>query len=188
MRFTRSKKVMYDNLSATRRRFKYKSEVLRILAEYELEAVRRVLGLSFGVGIMQPIPSLKQLKNNPHLSGTVWLKNNDPVRIVTCSLDGMDLKSSIAKPIYQKSRQKGTSHHIKMMCSYGGIDIRLNTVRNYLLEISVQCRFVKVRGDSTVVRKMLCRNASDSDVGSDTNSSIIMVTQGDYITLESDKV
>jgi hypothetical protein len=39
-----------------------------------------------------------------------------------------------------------------------------------------------------VVRKLLNRNDGDCEVGSDTDSSILMVSQGDYITLDCNKV
>jgi hypothetical protein len=44
-----------------------------------------------------------------------------------------------------------------------------------------------VRGDSRAVRKLFVRTVGDSD-GSDTDSSIIMVAEGDFITLDCDRV
>jgi hypothetical protein len=61
VRYTRSKKVIHDNLSATRQKIKFHGELIRILSEDELDAVRKVLGATFAVGVMQLIPSLKQL-------------------------------------------------------------------------------------------------------------------------------
>jgi hypothetical protein len=184
LRFTRSKKVIFDNLAATRRKTKFRAEVLRILAEDELDAVRKVLGVSFGVGVMQPVPSLKQLKINPSLSGTVWLRNNDPVRIVTCCRDGIDIDHELDKPMCHNARKQ---RPIKMLCSYRGLDIRLNSVRNGITELSVQCRFVKVKGDSPVVKRILNKASSNSD-GSLDSDSILMVLKGQYLTLDSDKV
>jgi hypothetical protein len=56
-----------------------------------------------------------------------------------------------------------------------------------LSELTVQCRFVKVRGDLMPVRKIFWTNIGDSN-GSDTDSSVIMVSTRDFITLDSDKV
>jgi hypothetical protein len=92
--YNRSKKVVFNNLAATQRRIKFRGEFIRILCEDELDAVRKVLGVTFGVGITQTVPSFKQLKNNQSMSGTVWLKNSDAVRIVTCCHEGHDLDST----------------------------------------------------------------------------------------------
>jgi hypothetical protein len=75
----------------------------------------------------------------------------------------------------------GTKIEMYVMCrSY-------NATRYGLSKISVQCRFVKVRGDSNAVCKLFMTNLSDFNA-SDTDSSIIMVAKGDFITLNTDKV
>jgi hypothetical protein len=189
IRFTRSRKVIFDNLAASRRRVKYQGELIRILCEDELDAVRKVLGVSFGVGVMQPVPSLKALKVNPSISGTVWLRNNDPVRIVTCCPEGADIENGSAKPVYLNSLSQFKSRPMKMMCSYRGVDFRFNSVKYGVSEISVQCRFVKVRGDSILLKKCFGRIAGECDSsGSDSDSSCMMVSEGDYITLQSERV
>jgi hypothetical protein len=91
-RFTRARKVFYDSLAVTRRRLKIDGELIRIMFEDELDAVRKILGVSFGVGVLQPVPSLKMLRENHSLKATVWLRNTDPVRIVSCSPDGCDIE------------------------------------------------------------------------------------------------
>jgi hypothetical protein len=187
IRFSRSKKVMHDNLAVSRQRIKYHGEIIRILSEDELEAVRKVLGSSFAIGVLQPVPSLKQLRLNPCIKGTVWLSNDDPVRIVSCCEEGEDIVRGVAKPLYCNARTQYRNRPMKFLCSYRGLDIRLTATRYGVSEITVQCRFVKVRGDSRVVRNLFVRTVGDSD-GSDTDSSIIMVAEGDFITLDCDRV
>lgn len=187
IRRTRSKKVIFDNLSACRQKIKYNGELIRILTEDELDAVRNVLGASFGVGVTQSIPSLKQLKDSPFLSGTVWLKNSDPVRIVSCCHGGEDMARGLAKPLYPNPQIHCKKKPMKLLCSYRGLDIRFTTARHGTSEIIVQCRFIKVRGDSKLVHKVLSSNPSECYV-SDTDSSILMVSEGDFITLDNDKV
>jgi hypothetical protein len=184
IRCTRSKKVMHDNLSASRRKIKFHGELIRILREDELDAVRKVLGATFAVGVMQSIPSLKQMKKNPSLSGTVWLKNYDSVRIVSCLNQGEDIVRGLAKPIFPNSQAKFKDRPMKLLCSYRGIDFRFNSVRNGISELSVQCRFLKVRGDSLSVQKVLSGTPSECYV-SDTDSSMMMVSEGDFLTLNS---
>jgi hypothetical protein len=185
LRCSRSKKVIFDNLAASRRKIKYHGELIRILNEDELDAVRKVLGSSFGVGVTHAIPSLKQLKENPFISGTVWLQNSDSVRIVSCCQGGMDIGSGLAKPLYPNSQTNSRKKPIKLLCSYRGLDIRFTTARHGTSEISVQCRFVKVRADSQSVHKVLGSNVS---YVSDTDSSFLMVSEGDFLTLDNDKV
>jgi hypothetical protein len=64
-RFTQSRKVVHDSLAVSRRRVKFEGELIRVLFEDKLTAVRKVFGTTFGVGIMQPVPSLKMLRLNP---------------------------------------------------------------------------------------------------------------------------
>ena len=47
--------------------------ITRSHQEDELDAVRKVLGATFAVGVMQSIQLLKEMKKNSSLSGTVWL-------------------------------------------------------------------------------------------------------------------
>jgi hypothetical protein len=178
---TRSKKVIFDNLSASRRKIKYQGELIRILNEDELDAVKMVLEASFGVGVTQSIPSLKQLKENPSISGTVWLQNFDPVRIVSCLHGAEDIASRMTKPLYTNSRTQSMKKPMRLLCSYRGLDIRFTTSQYDTSKITVQCRFIKVRGDSTIVHKILRLNENCCYV-SDTNSSVLMVSEVDVRT------
>jgi hypothetical protein len=108
------------------------------------------------------------------------------VRILTCFWNGIDVDCSLEKPIYGITHQQSASCPFKTMCSYRGINIHFSSVQNGQSELSVQCQFSKVRGDSAVVGRML--NTGESEEVSDTDSSLIMVAQGDYVTLETDKV
>jgi hypothetical protein len=87
-----------------------------------------VLGLSFGIGVMQPLPSLKELKNNPSISWTAWLKKANPVRIMTRYCNGIDVDCLLEKPIYSVTRHQYVNLPLKMMCSYRVLDIRFNAV------------------------------------------------------------
>jgi hypothetical protein len=187
IRFSRSKKVMYANLAVSRQRIKYHREIIHILSEEELEAARKVLGSSFAIGVLQPIPSLKQLRLNPSTKGTVWLSNDDPVWIVSCCQEGENVVRGVAKPLYCNARTQYKNRPMKFLCSYGGLDIQLAATQYGVSEITVQCRFVKVRGDSKVVWRLFVRTVGDSDA-SNTDSSIIMVAEGDFITLDCDRV
>jgi hypothetical protein len=187
-RFTRSRKVMFDTLATTRRKVKHDADIIRVLTEDQLEVVRKVLGTSFGVGVLQPLPSLKTLKANPSVSGTVWLRNSDPVRVISCSPEVGCMGDGSAKPVFynilpgKKGRQP-----FRLLCSYRGIDFRYNAVKYGFSELSIQMRFVKVRGDSNVVKKVVGKVTGDDDSG-DSDSSSIMVAEGDFITLESNRV
>jgi hypothetical protein len=75
----------------------------------------------------------------------------------------------------------------KLVCSFRGLDIRFTSSRFGSTELSVQCRFSKVRGDSGVVRKLLGKVVVDGEA-SDSESSGLVVSEGDYITLEGPKV
>jgi hypothetical protein len=178
---------MFDNLAVTRRRIKYHGEIIRMLCKEELDAARKVLGSSFGVGVMQPLPSLKQKRLNSSVKGTVWLSNDDPVRIVSCCQEGEDIVRGIAKPIYCNARTHLRNRPMKFLCSYRGLDIQHNAAQYGVSEITVQCRFEKVRGDLTPVMKVFVSNFGDSDA-SDTDSSVIMVAKGDFITLKNETV
>lgn len=113
VRYTRSRKVIYDNLCCTRRKIKFKGELVRLLMENELVALRKVFGVTFGVGVMQSVPSVKALKENPRLSSNVWLRNSDPVRIVSCRSDYNDVDQSVSKPSYEGSMQSNTTKQAK---------------------------------------------------------------------------
>jgi hypothetical protein len=128
VRYTRSQKVVYNNLCCTRRKIKFRGELIRLLLEKELSALRKVFGVTFGVGVMQPVPLVKALKENPRLSSNVWLRKSDPVRIVSCQNDLNDLELAVSKPSFEGSMEYTQTQHVnrrpmKLMCSYRGVDI-----------------------------------------------------------------
>jgi hypothetical protein len=98
IRSSKCRKVMFDNLSARQVRSKVETGIIRILEESQLDAVRKVFGVSFGVGVCFPVPSLKMVKANVGLKPTVWLRNMDPVRIVSCLPEECDLEPDKPKP------------------------------------------------------------------------------------------
>jgi hypothetical protein len=156
------------------------------LAEEQLDVARKIFGLSFGVGVLQPLPSMKVLRANPSVSATVWLLNSDPVRIVSCIPERDAIDDGLAKPVCEYTQLLSEeSKSMKILCSYCGMDIRYTAVKYGFSELSIQVRFVKVRGDSKVVKKSFKKaeyNVSDGD------SSSIMVSEGDFITLKSNRV
>jgi hypothetical protein len=76
---SRRGKALLDNLIARKIRTKVETGIIRMEEESCLDAVWKVFGQSFGVGICTPVPSMKMLRNNPSLKATVWLCNMNPV-------------------------------------------------------------------------------------------------------------
>jgi hypothetical protein len=66
-RLSQLHKVMLDSLAASRTRVKIDEQLIRILDEDKMIAVRKIFRATFAIGIMQPIPSLNMLKQNPSL-------------------------------------------------------------------------------------------------------------------------
>jgi hypothetical protein len=189
---SRCRKAILDNLSARNVRTKLETGIIRVDEESHLDAVRKVFGQSFGVGICAPVPSMKMLRCNPSLKATVWLRNMDPVRIVSCLPEECDLEPDREKPIADETHSIDVSataksrKGIKLLCSFRGMDIRYSMASNDVPELSVQSRFVKVRGDSHAIRKIHGNIICDSD--SESGSSTVNVEIGDYITVEGKKV
>jgi hypothetical protein len=67
------------------------------------------------------------------------------------------------------------------------MDIRYTAVKYGFSNISIQVRFVKVRGNSMAVNKVLGKIPTDFDC-SDSDASSFMVSEGDFITLPSNRV
>jgi hypothetical protein len=188
---SRCKKVMFDNLSSSLIRASCDTRIIRVVDESHLEAVWKVFGDSFGVGTNLPVPSMKMLKLNPTMKTTVWLRNMDPVRIVSCIRDESDLDSEKTKPALIPSGRIVTDDcrkkkRMKLLCSYGGIDIRQSTSCNGIPELSFQCRFLKVQSNAIAVAKVHGNIVSDSELESD--SSELQVEVGDFITVQGRKV
>jgi hypothetical protein len=196
VRITRSRKVIHDNLSCSRRKVRIHGQLIRILDEAQLDAVRKIFGVTFGVGVKHVVPSLKALKENPSLKDTTWLRNMDPVRVISCLPKVDDLDVGKAKPVFPENTlsfgQNTTWKQSKsLFCSFRGLDFRITSTKFGVPEMSVQCRFAKVRADSIAVRKILCGDdipSSESVSGSASESSELFINTGDYITLEGRKV
>jgi hypothetical protein len=186
-KFSRTRKVMLDSLAASRKRVRIEGELIRVIDEDELLALRKIFGSTFGIGITQPIPSLKMLKQNPSLKATVWLRNHDTVRIVSCSPKGEDVDCGKEKQLFFPPKGRLQRIPMKYTCSYRGLDIRFNRVKVGVTEINVQCRFLKVRGDSLIVNQVIGRTVDCSEA-SDSDSSCVIVSTGDYITLDGPRV
>lgn len=183
-RFSRMKKTVYDNLSVNRIRVKGDVQLIRLLYEDEMAAVRKVFGSTFAVGITTPVPSQKMLRENPFMKRTVPLRNSDVVRVVTCLNSPNDKK---CKPTFAPSSLETSTRPMKHQCSYRGIDFRYHNVKHGLPELTVQCRFVKVEASSFVLKELFCGNNSDGD-HSDSSSSGVIVSKGDYLTLDGPRV
>jgi hypothetical protein len=188
IRTSRSRKVMFDNLSASQVRSKVETRILRVVEEEHLDAARKFFGTTFGVGCCLHVPSLKMVRANPSVKPIVWLRNLDPVRIVSCLSEEHDLEPGKAKPICVSS--SAPSHgrkasRMKLLCSFRGVDFRYSVGQNRIPEMSVQCRFLKLRGDSLAVRKLHGSMLAESE--SESESSTLQVEIGDYLTVEGKK-
>jgi hypothetical protein len=140
---------------ADRRGFRVNGQLIRILYEDELTAVRKLLGATFAVGITNPAPSKKLLRENPTLKPTGFLCNNDIARLVTCSgYDGV-IDQGILKPIFMTSSVGLEPRSMKHHCFYRGIDFKYHHVTHGILELSVQCRFIKVGASSVLLKELL---------------------------------
>jgi hypothetical protein len=70
---SRCRKAIADNLSARNVRTKMETGIIHVDEESHLDAVQKVFGQSFGVGICAPVPSMKMPRCNLSLKATVWL-------------------------------------------------------------------------------------------------------------------
>jgi hypothetical protein len=177
---------MFNNLSAGNVRTKFETGIMRVEDEDHLDAVRAVFGTTFGVGCCIPVPSMKMIRNNPCLKPTVWLRNMDPIHVVSCITDENDLEPGRAKPnAVISSETSGMCKRFKLLSSYCSLDLRYSVGMNKVPEFSVQCRFVKVRGDSAAVCKLhgIVTNESESE----SESSNIQIEIGDYLNVEGKK-
>jgi hypothetical protein len=186
LRNYRCRKVMYDNLSASNVRMKYDTHILRVLDEDHLDAVRTVFGTTFGVGCCLHVPSMKMIRDNPLLKATVWLRNMDPIRVVSCLTDEYDLEPAKSKPValFSEDSLKG-GKRMKLHTSYRGLDIRYTVGKNLLPELTVQCRFVKLRGDLIAVLKL--HGIVNTPADSDSESLSLQVEIGDYLHVQGKK-
>jgi hypothetical protein len=110
----------------------------------------------------------------------------DPIRVVSCISDEEDVEPGKEKPIaVGSSVAKEKVKRMKLLSSYRGLDIRYSVGRNRVPELSVQCRFVKLRGDSIAVFKLHSRISNESE--SDSDSSSLHVEIGNYLHVQGKK-
>jgi hypothetical protein len=176
IRTSRARKHMFDNFSCRQIRMHSQVHQIRVLEECELDLVRKVCGNSFGVGLTEPVPSMRQVKEaSLPLNGTVWLKHNHQVRIVTCQPYEQDVDSGKGKRACPVALVNDRPKRLR--CSYRGLDIRHIQSKNGMWELAVQVRFVKVKGDAPAVAKAQALFLSDG-VPSDVESEDLEVSPG----------
>jgi hypothetical protein len=174
LRTSRPRKVMFDNFAACQVRMHTLVHQIRVLEEWELDNVRKVCGNLFGVGLTASVPSLKE-------DGTVWMRHDHQVRIVTCLLYEQDLDSCKAKRTCTEQSTIGKRPY-KLRCSYRGLDFRHTQSKNGTWEMSVQVRFVKVNGNAPAVVKAQGLVLTGGLI-SDQESEDLDVREGDLIRL-----
>jgi hypothetical protein len=184
IRTARPKKHVFDNFASQQVRMSTLVHQIRFLEESELDIVRKICGNSFGVGLTTPVPSIKDVKRlSLPMNGTVWLRDDHEVRIVSCLPNEEDLDYKKGKRCLEDADfASHCSRPSKLRCSFRGVDICHVQSRSGVWELVVQARFVKVRGSSLAVRKaqgMFLNN----DVPSDVESEDIEVSVGEYIRI-----
>jgi hypothetical protein len=184
LRISRPKKHLFDNLAMCQVRMQSLIHQIRVLEEWELDIVRKVCGNTFGVGLTATVPSLKEAKMLcMPFNGTVWLRHDHQVRIVTCLPYEQDVDSLKGKRVCPNE----TVIHerpSKLRCSYRGLDFRHTQSKNGTWDMTVQVRFVKVRGNApAVVKAQAVALATESN--SDVESVDLEISEGDLIRLGS---
>jgi hypothetical protein len=127
------------------------------------------------------------LRENPSLKATAWLRNHDTVCIVSCSPKAENVDCVKEQQFFFPPQGRLQRSSMKYTCLYHGLDIRFNQVKVGFTEIHVQCRFLKVRSDSLIVNHVIGRTVNVSEA-SDSDSSCVIVSTGDYITLDGPRV
>jgi hypothetical protein len=155
IRTSRPRKHLFDNFSICNVRMSSTVHQIRVLDEWELDLVRKVCGNSFAVGTTVPVPSMKQVKSLAlPMNGTVWLRKDHQVRIVTCVSHAEDVDSSKAKRSCPSANQTAMyARPRKLRCSYRGLDLRHVQTKMGTWEMIVQARFSKLIGNAPAVIK-----------------------------------
>jgi hypothetical protein len=184
IRTSRPKKHVYDNFASQQVRMYTMVHQLRVLEECELDVVRKVCGNSFGVGLTAPVPTMKEVRHSSiPMNGTVWLRNDHEVRIVSCLPTERDVDLSKGKRcIDDANADVDYKRPTKLRCSYRGVDIRHLQTKNGVWELVVQARFVKVKASSVAVRKAQCAFLRDGVI-SDVESEDLEVSAGEFIRI-----
>jgi hypothetical protein len=181
---SRPRKQMFDNFAARQVRIKTIVHQIRVLEEWELDLVRKIWGNSFGVGLTAAVPTMKEAKQSClPMEGTVWLRNDHEVRIVSCLPSEEDSDTSKGKRCLDATHDDDHwKRPAKIRCSYRGVDIRHNQTQSGVWKLVVQARFVKLRGSSAAVRKAQCV-FFNKGVVSDVESEDIKISVGDCIRI-----
>jgi hypothetical protein len=178
------RKHMFDNFAACQIWMNSLIHQIRIMEEWELDVVCKVCGNSFGVGLTVSVPSLKETKRlSLPLNGTVWMLKDHHVRIVTCQPYEQDVDPSKAKRALPEYHQSTIiDRPCKLQCTYRGLDFRHIQSKNGSWEMSVQARFVKVKGNSPAVLKAQGIVLS-TGLSSEGESEDLDITEGDLIRI-----
>jgi hypothetical protein len=183
IRSSRPRKHMFDNFAARQVRINSLVHQIRVLEEWELDVVRKVCGNSFGVGLTVPVPLMKEVKRSClPMNGTVYMRTDDQVRIVTCRPYEQDLDNNKAKRSCPSGNKEVFDRPTKLRCSYRGLDIRHIENKSGCWELAVQVRFVKVQGNSPAILKAQAVVLSDG-APSDVESEDLEVSVGVYIRI-----
>jgi hypothetical protein len=182
---SRPKKQMFDNFAAQQVRISTLVHQIRVLEESELDVVRKVCGNSFGVGLTVAVPTMKEVRRSSiPMNGTIWLRDDHEVRIVSCLPTERDLDASKGKRCLDVSHEDTVYERpTKLRCSYRGVDFRHMQGKNGVWELVVQARFLKLKGRSAAVRKAQSLFLNPEGIVSDVESEDIEVNVGDYIRI-----
>lgn len=163
--FKRAKKRLNADLSVSNRRLRTKVDMVRVLEESELDVLRSTLGTTFGVAITKAVPTLKAIKQG-NVSDTVYLKNHDQVRIVTCRDDDIDvdpMKEREPCPVITSSDVGGNDGDIDheeiarlknaRRCYYPGLEFEHLQSETGVTDLHFNLVFKKLLGCSPTVRK-----------------------------------
>jgi hypothetical protein len=144
-----------------------------------LDIVRKVCGNSFAVGTTVAVPSMKEVKaSSLPMNGTVWLRKDHQVRIVTCVPHEEDIDVKKGKRVCSSGQEsKGYARPRKLRCSYRGLDFRHVQSKMGTWEMIVQARFSKLMGNAAAVIKAQSSVLSSSVV-SDVESEELEVRPG----------
>jgi hypothetical protein len=184
IRTSRPKKHVYDNFAAQQVRMSTLIHQIRVLEESELDLVRKVCGNSFGVGLRVSVPSIKEVRQSSlPMNGTIWLRDNHEVRIVSCLESASDMDPVKGKRCLDKcDTDLAYQRPSKLRCSYRGLDIRHLQSKSGVWELVVQARFVKVHGSSLAVRKAQGMFLNTGEI-SDVDSEDLEVSVGEYLRI-----
>jgi hypothetical protein len=184
LRYSRPRKHIYDNFAACQVRSLSLIHQIRVMEEWELDNVRKVCGNSFGVGLTVSVPSLRQAKLlSMPFNGTVWMRHDHQVRIVTCLPYEQDVDPSKSKRVCP-DQFRTHERPSKLRCSYRGLDFRHIQNKNGTWELAVQVRFVKLPGNAPAVVKAQ-GVVLTGDITSDQESEDLEVREGVLIRLGS---